>query len=251
MNWTLFNEVHGTPAQAYSAASVGLPASLGAAALESQLPCINFTTSSTIGSCGTSTTSYATLGDNTSSFDPTTNYQVFTDVVKVLGRHTLKIGFDGRQYRLSVQNFANAAGTFNFGTNFVTSGTTGTSQSFGGDLASFYFGLPTAGEFDLNTRADYHSYYIGSFVQDDWRVSDHLTLNLGLRYDIDTPFREKFGRTVNALIPRPSILPRQKRPQPTRRSRTLSSTKRVLTLWVVSLSRVGLAVRLTTTTAAF
>ncbi len=201
LNWTLFNEVHGTPAQKYSATGVGLPASLQAASLEVQLPCVNFTTSTTIGSCGTNTTSYATLGDNTSSFDPTTNYQVFTDVVKVIGRNTLKIGFDGRQYRLSVQNFGNAAGTFNFGTAFDTSGTGGTSQTFGGDLADFYFGLPTAGEFDLNARADYHTYYIGSFVQDDWRVNSRLTLNMGLRFDIDTPYREKNGDIVNGFNP--------------------------------------------------
>ncbi len=200
VNWTFFNEVHGTPAQQYTAETVGLPSSLASAAQESQLPCINFTTSTTVGSCGTSTTSYATIGDNTSSFDPTTSYQTFVDMVKIAGRHTLKVGFDGRQYRLSVQNFGNAASSYNFGNSFVTSGTGG-AVTFGGDLADFYFGLPTAGQFDLNTRADYHSYYMGSFVQDDYRVNDHLTVNLGLRFDIDTPFREKFGRTVNGFDP--------------------------------------------------
>ncbi len=197
INWTLYNEVHGTPAQRYSAATVGLPASLGAAATESQLPCINFTGAT----CAANTTSFASLGDNTSSFQPTTNYQVFTDVVKVLGKHTLKVGFDGRQYRLSVRNFGNAAGTFAFGTNFVTAGTGASSQSFGGDLASFYFGLPTSGSIDNAARADYHTYYIGSFVQDDWRVSDHLTLNMGVRFDIDTPYREKAGAIVNGFNP--------------------------------------------------
>jgi hypothetical protein len=196
-NWTLYNEVHGTPAQKYSAATVGLPASLGAAASESQLPCINFTGAT----CAANTTSFASLGDNTSSFQPTTNYQVFTDVVKVIGRHTLKLGFDGRQYRLSVQSFGNAAGTFAFGTTFVTAGTGAAAQTFGGDLASFYFGLPTSGSLDNNARADYHSYYMGSFLQDDWRISDHLTVNLGVRYDIDTPFREKNNATVNGFNP--------------------------------------------------
>ncbi len=203
VNWTLFNEVHGTPAQQYSAATVGLPAYMAANAQESQLPCINFNTSTSVGTCSTSTGSstFANLGDNTSSFDPTTNYQVFTDMVKVIGRHTLKVGFDGRQYRLSIRNFGNAAGSFNFGTAFTGNPYASLTPSFGGDLASLYLGLPTAGEFDNNARADYHSYYIGSFVQDDWRVSDRLTVNFGLRYDIDTPFREKFGHTVNGFNP--------------------------------------------------
>jgi hypothetical protein len=197
INWTLYNEVHGTPAQQYSAATVGLPASLGAAATESQLPCISFAGAT----CTTNATSFQGLGDNTSAFDPTTNYQAFVDVVKVIGRHTLKLGFDGRQYRLSVRNFGNAAGSFAFGTNFVGNPVNGFTPTFGGDLASFYFGLPSSGSIDNNARADYHSYYMGNFLQDDWRVSDHLTLNMGVRYDIDTPFREKNNATVNGFNP--------------------------------------------------
>jgi hypothetical protein len=166
VNWTLFNEVHGTPAQQYSAATVGFPSYMGAAAQETQLPCINFTTSSSVGTCSTSTGSstFANLGDNTSAYDPTTNYPVFADVVKVIGRHTLKLGFDGRQYRLSIRNFGNAAGSFNFGTAFTSDPAASLTPAFGGDLASLYLGLPTAGEFDNNARADYHSYYIGSFL---------------------------------------------------------------------------------------
>ena len=197
VNWTLYNEVHGTPAQQYSAATVGLPDYLGAAATESQLPCVTFAGTT----CGTNNNSFQGLGDNTSSFQPTTNYQVFADMVKVIGRHSLKIGFDGRQYRLSVRNFGNAAGTFAFGTDFVTAGSGATAQSFGGDLASFYFGLPSSGTYDNTARADYHTYYIGSFIQDDWRATDHLTLNLGVRYDVDTPYREKNGATVNGFNP--------------------------------------------------
>ena len=196
-NWTYFDEVHGTPAQAFSPTSVGLPSSLNSASEFLQLPFINFATG---GSCG-SFTSYQCLGDTTSALDPTTSYQVFADVVKVIGRHTLKVGFDGRRYGLRVQSFGDSSGSFTFNSNFVTSGSKGTAQTFGGDLASFLFGLPGAGEYDLEARADYRSYYIGSVVQDDWRVSDRLTLNMGLRFDIDTPFGDKFGRTVSGFDP--------------------------------------------------
>jgi hypothetical protein len=193
-NWTYFDEVHGTPAQVYSPGTVGLPGSLASGSQEVQLPMINF------GTCG-SFTSYQCLGDTSSALDPTTSYQIFSDVVKVLGRHTVKIGFDGRRYQLRVQNFGDSSGSFTFATNFVTSGTSGSAQKFGGDLASFLLGLPTSGEYDLNARADYRQYYIGSFVQDDWRVSNQLTLNMGVRLDIDTPYHEKFGRTVSGFNP--------------------------------------------------
>jgi hypothetical protein len=197
VNWTYFDEVHGTPAAAYSPSSVGLPTNIQTASELSELPYINFNTG---GSCG-SETSYQCLGDTGSGYDPTTSYQAFADVVKLLGRHTLKIGFDGRQYRLRVANFLNASGNFTFNSSFVTAGTGAANQSFGGDLADFLFGLPGSADFDLQAKSDYKGYYVGTFVEDDWRVSDHLTLNLGARFDIDTPFGEKFGRTVNGFNP--------------------------------------------------
>ena len=209
VNWTYFDEVHGTPAQQYNATSVGLPAGLSGGS-EAQLPCILFGGNSinpTLGTttCSTSSTTFQPLGDNTSALDPTTSYQVFADVVKTVGRHTVKVGFDGRQYRLSVQNFGNSDGTLDFGSTFLTASNTGAASTqtipFGGDLASFYFGLPSSGSLDTSARADYHSYYVGAFVQDDWRVSDKFTLNLGLRFDINTPFEERQGKTVNGFNP--------------------------------------------------
>lgn len=208
VNWTFFNEVHGTPGN-YTPSSVGLD-SLTAASQLQQLPYINFSTSNG-GSCG-SYSGYTCLGDTGSALDPTTSYQVFTDMVKVIGRHTLKVGFDGRQYRLSVQNFGASSGSFTFSNSLTSSGSapnvnvngtsyTASSCTFGCDLAAFEFGLPSSGSFDINARSDYHQYYVGAFVQDDWRVNDKLTLNMGLRFDIDTPFRDKFGRTVNGFNP--------------------------------------------------
>jgi hypothetical protein len=194
LNWTFFNEVHGALSQAYTPTSMGFPSNLSTGSTEVQLPFIS------MGTCG-SFTSFQCLGDTSSAIDPTTSYQVFSDVVKLMGKHTFKAGFDGRQYRLRVQNFGDSSGSFTFANSFDNIGTKGTGASVGGDLASLLLGLPTSGEYDLNTRADYHSYYIGSFLQDDWRVNSHLTVNLGLRFDIDTPYGEKFGRTVNGFNP--------------------------------------------------
>ncbi|HSY03509.1 MAG TPA: carboxypeptidase regulatory-like domain-containing protein [Acidobacteriaceae bacterium] len=196
LNWLNFNEVHGTPAEAYNPVGLGFPASMNSSSEHLQLPYINFNTG---GSCG-SFTSYQCFGDTGSALDPTTSYQFFADMVKLIGHHSLKIGFDGRQYRISVQNFGDSSGSFTFNSNWVNSGTKGgVSNIFGGDLASFMLGLPSSGEYDLEARSNYHQYYTGSFVQDDWRVSDRLTLNMGLRFDIDTPFEERNGVTVNGF----------------------------------------------------
>jgi len=200
VNWTFFNESHGTQGQQYNPTTLGFGSNIAGSSNEVMLPYINFSG----GSCTSGTSSGASfqcLGDTASAIDPTTSYQVFVDIVKIIGAHSLKFGFDGRQYRLSVQNLGAASGSYTIADNFVESKSGGNAQAFGGDLASFMFGLPTSGSYDLNARSDYHQYYTGSFIQDDWRVNQHLTVNLGLRFDIDTPFREKSGHTVNGFDP--------------------------------------------------
>jgi hypothetical protein len=202
-NWTYFDEVHAALAQAYSANSVGLPAALTTSSEKPVLPCMLFGTSTSQSSCGSaSTTTFQSLGDNNgSSIDPTTSYQAFVDMVKVIGRHTLKIGFDGRRYQLRYASYGNSSGGFTFGGQFTTAGSSSTTQPFSGDLADLEFGQPTAGTYDINAQAAFRGYYVGTFVQDDWRVNDQLTLNLGVRFDIDTPFGEQLGRTVNGFNP--------------------------------------------------
>ena len=191
-NWTSYFEQHIAPSNALSPTTVGLPA-LSSASEFNQLPYIGFS-----GSCG-SLTSFQCLGDTGSGKDPTTIYQLFTDVVKTVGHHTLKAGVDLRQYRVDVINYGDSSGLFTFGTNFVSQTSSSSAPTFGGDFASFLLGLPTSGEFDLAARASYHSWYTAGFVQDDWRVSDHLTLNVGIRFDQDSPYEEKLGRTVNGF----------------------------------------------------
>jgi hypothetical protein len=193
--WTYFDEVSGTPSSAYSPSTVGFPSSLTSGSTFPQLPYIVFS-----GSCG-SMTSFQCLGNTTSYKDPSTEYQLFADVVKIFGHHTLKIGTDIRQYRLDVINYGDSSGSFTFGSNFVQQSSTGSAPTFGGDFASFLLGLPTAGEYDQAARGSYHTWYTAGFVQDDWRVSNNLTLNMGIRFDHDTPYEEKLGRTVNGFNP--------------------------------------------------
>ena len=162
-NWTYFDEVHLALAQKYSANSVGLPAALTTSSEKAVLPCALFGTGTTQSSCGSvSTSTFLALGDNSSSsLDPTTSYQAFVDMVKVIGRHTLKIGFDGRRYQLRYASYGNSSGGFTFGPQFTSAGTGASNPTFGGDLADFEFGLPTAGEYDINAQAAFRGYYVG------------------------------------------------------------------------------------------
>jgi len=196
-NWTYWLESRGSSGN-YGPATVGLPDALTAASTHLQLPYISFATSGT--SCS-GQTSFECLGNVSQSFDPSQNYMFLADLEKSIGRHTLKVGVDARQYRISESNYGASTGTFTFGDNWLTSGTGSSHVAFGADLASLLLGLPTAGSYDQAARGDFTSYYYAGFIQDDWRVKDRLTLNLGLRFDHDTPFGEKLGRTVNGFDP--------------------------------------------------
>ena len=144
---------------------------------------------------------YAGLSTSPGSISPFLSAQWFTSVTKVHDKHTLKAGFDFRRYDANSLSPGYSAGTFTFGTNWITAGTGASAPAFGGSMASFLLGLPTAGQFDVNTGFAYRSYLFGYFVQDDWHIRPNLTLNLGLRVEHETPLAERYNRIVNGFDP--------------------------------------------------
>ncbi|MBS1855308.1 MAG: carboxypeptidase regulatory-like domain-containing protein [Acidobacteria bacterium] len=143
----------------------------------------------------------AGLSTSPGSISPFVSYQWFTNLTKVLGRHTVKIGADLRRYDANSLNPGYSAGTFTFGNNWVTAGTGAAGQPFGYGIASFLMGLPTGGQYDVNTAFAYRSYLIGTFLQDDFRVTPNLTINLGIRVEHETPLTERYNRIVSGFNP--------------------------------------------------
>ena len=57
----------------------------------------------------------------------------------------------------------------------------------GSQVASFMLGLPNGGNVNNNADAFYSQRFWGVYFQDDWRFTPKLTLNLGMRYDVERP----------------------------------------------------------------
>ena len=131
-------------------------------------------------------TGYSTLGDRTFAPNPklTQVRQIMDNATWVRGRHTLRFGADAR----FTQNFAGtssgARGLFTFNGQF-TSQTPG--QGSGDALADLLLGQTSAATLTTKLQGDFRNRYYGLFANDTWRASRKLTLNLGLRYELQSP----------------------------------------------------------------
>jgi Carboxypeptidase regulatory-like domain len=193
LNFTRMAETHPSPNAGFDPTTLGFPSYIDANSQYLQIPYFALASA-------TSTTQIK-LGDNGANILPSQSLQLFATWVTVKGSHTLKFGVDLRQYNLNATSFGDSVGGYNFTSNTWVRAASNSSSSVaqGQDLAEFLLGLPTSGEYDINAAGAYYEHYYAGFVQDDWRVTHTLTLNLGVRFDYDAPWNEKYGRTVNGF----------------------------------------------------
>jgi hypothetical protein len=127
-------------------------------------------------------------------FDPKVNYS------HIAGRHSIKTGFEYQLIDTQVQDFHPKYGVDNytgfFSSTIGTSGLTATQQQIF-SLADFMFGARNHYELNNYSVAHLRQRMYFAYVQDDWKFSDKLTFNLGLRYEFATPQWDRDNKLAN------------------------------------------------------
>ncbi|HVZ83352.1 MAG TPA: carboxypeptidase regulatory-like domain-containing protein [Terracidiphilus sp.] len=129
----------------------------------------------------TTITGITTFGSGNSSYYRIPVWDWYDALSWTHGRHTVKFGAEVLHLAINNINLGSQAGTLAF-----TSTNKGPTTGYA--LADLYLGLPASSG---NTPYKYQIYYreasLGFFVQDDFKVTPALTLNLGLRWEMNTP----------------------------------------------------------------
>ena len=133
---------------------------------------------------------------------PIRQHQLVDNVSVTRGRHSLKFGAEWRpSYNYEV-NRPSVSGQFGFSP--LGTGLPGTAQS-GSGFASLLLGFTSNFALRETDVLDRSSHYLAAFAQDDWTVSSNLTINIGVRWETDTPIKDKNNRMngfdANAINP--------------------------------------------------
>lgn len=137
--------------------------------------------------------SIPTLGFQANDMGAGTAYQLIDTVSWIRGKHSLKFGID---YRWNGLNWRTNSGPGQFSFSSAVTGQPNFNQT-GIGFASMLLGQVSGGSVPIDSPvgSQYPSY--GAFVQDDWKVMPHLTVNLGLRWDYQPQGTEKYDRLHN------------------------------------------------------
>lgn len=119
-------------------------------------------------------------------------------LTKTLGKHEFKLGTDLRLLQSNILQTPNNGTNFAYTAAFTQGPNPSQASATAGDaLASFLLGTPASGSVSPAIALALETKYSALYLQDDWKVKTTLTLNLGFRYEYETPFTERYNRLTD------------------------------------------------------
>ena len=208
-SWSRFGEYR-DPAAEFDPASLGFAQSAVRA-----MNGFNYLPLMTLGAFSTTNenSTIASLGARRSDFGdgfnrPLNTYSFAPTVTRVWGAHTPRAGYDFRLQQWEITNNGFPGGRFQFNGAYTRANNTAATNDRAQSWAQFLLGLPTAAtgavatpatqssQFEIASPGTFTQLYHHFWVQDDWRVSERLTANLGVRLEINTGMRESSDRNL-------------------------------------------------------
>ena len=116
---------------------------------------------------------------------------------RTVRRHQMKFGGEFRVNLDNINSPTTTFGSYAFNAGWTQQNALTANAATGNSIASLLLGMPTSGSAPINAALAYGNHYYGVFVQDDWRVTNTLTLSYGLRWDYESPITER-NNQINA-----------------------------------------------------
>ncbi|MBL8230031.1 MAG: TonB-dependent receptor [Bryobacterales bacterium] len=186
---------------AFNPRDLGLPASLVSQFSRTQYPIVN------MGAYMSQGSSPFVQADDT--------YSAGAQGGKVISTHVMKFGVELRDFRANNLSYGASAGSFAFSRLWTQADPNRADAFSGNEIATALLGHPTGGSVDIPITTAYRGKYYAVFFQDDWKLTRKLTLNLGLRWDYESPVYERFNRQTRGFaFGQPSPIADQARNRP-------------------------------------
>ncbi len=177
-------QIRQTRSYGFDATRLGYPASVVKQFQEPVFPSI-------------SVESYGGLGGSAYTLTGNDAHTLLASVSKYAGRHNLKSGVDLRLRRLNYFDVNGAAGLYSFTRAFTRGPDPNVVYANSGvGVASLLLGTATSGSVPKNAGVAMQNWYASGYVQDDIRLRHNLTLNLGLRYETESPLLERYNQLM-------------------------------------------------------
>lgn len=135
---------------------------------------------------------YSPMAGNSYLLNGNDTHSLLSSLTKIAGPHTLTIGTDIRLHRINFFNVNSPSGTFAF----AIAGTQGPNPNVaniadGNAFASLLLGFGNSGSMPIGSGVALEDWYTAAYIQDDYRVRSNLTLNMGLRYEEESPYTDR------------------------------------------------------------